>query len=267
MAADLDIPRIIQKVAPLPFVSLLVATGMYILNDLVDADLDRANGKKRPIPSGQVSKRQAWIFVLSTNGLAVALSAATLSIASVAILLPMLAIGIMYSVPRIALMNRFIVKTLSIAAFYALCALLGITSGYGIGLASESPLVPAYSMAVLGLMIFISSTLNDLGDVEGDRAAKRRTIPIVMGTGATIRFLTVLAGCIVALSLVAYPFVGAITVAFASIFAALVISKLRKIGEGITRMDTEAIRREHKRIFPMHLLLQLLLGVGAILVL
>src|SRR5439155_12395032 len=57
-----DLLNILRMTLPLPIATLLVTVGTYILNDLVDADLDRANGKKRPIPSELVSKRQAWIF-------------------------------------------------------------------------------------------------------------------------------------------------------------------------------------------------------------
>jgi geranylgeranylglycerol-phosphate geranylgeranyltransferase len=55
------------RITPLPAATFLIITGMYVLNDLVDADLDSANGKKRPIPSGQVTKAQARIFVIITN--------------------------------------------------------------------------------------------------------------------------------------------------------------------------------------------------------
>ena len=97
IAADADILHIIQGIILLPLISLLIATGMYILNDLIDVDLDRANGKKRPIPSGLVSKKQARLFVVSTNGLAIVLTAMTLNPATTMIVIPMLAIGIMYS--------------------------------------------------------------------------------------------------------------------------------------------------------------------------
>jgi geranylgeranylglycerol-phosphate geranylgeranyltransferase len=267
MAADSDAIGLIQKTAPLPLISLLVATGMYILNDLVDSDLDKANGKKRPIPSGRVSKNQAWIFIASTNGFAAILSAVTLNIVSMLILLPMMAIGVMYSAPRVALMNRFVIKTLSISIFYAMCALLGITSSYGIEPAVTNPAVPIYSMTLLGIMIFISSTLNDLGDIEGDKSARRRTIPIVLGSAATIRLLIVLALGMVSLSVAAYGFMGLVAVAGTTLFGVLVISKLKKIREGLAKMDIEAIRRQHKKIFSLHMLLQLLLVVSAITVL
>jgi 4-hydroxybenzoate polyprenyltransferase len=258
---------IIQNIALLPLISLLIATGMYILNDLVDADLDRANGKKRPIPSGMVSKRQAWVFVVFTNGLASLLAALTLNESSMLLVAPMMAIGIMYSAPNIALMDRFVVKTLSISVFYVVCALLGITSTYGTELAMESPGVPIFSMTLFGIMIFISSTLNDLGDVDGDRAARRRTMPVVLGTGGTIKVLCLLAFGAIVLSLIAYEMVGPLSVFMAASFFLLVIMRLRRIGREVESLNVDAARREHKKIFPMHMVLQLLLAVGAVMVL
>ena len=256
--------NLIQRAVPLPLISLLIATGMYILNDLVDSDLDRANGKKRPIPSGQVSKRQAWIFVFSTNGAAALLSVATLNAASMMILVPMLAIGIMYSAPRVALMNRFLIKTSAIATFYALCALLGITSSYGIDLFIDQPFVPLYSMVLLAIMIFVSSTLNDLGDMSGDKAAGRRTVPIVLGTPATIRLLTCMVASMIVISLISIEHTGSVAVAFVAVFAMLVIWRLRKLGKVLEKMDANEIRTQHKKIFPLHMVLQLLLAASAI---
>lgn len=42
----------------------LVASSMYIINDIRDADKDRKHPKKRfrPIASGSISKKEAWIF-------------------------------------------------------------------------------------------------------------------------------------------------------------------------------------------------------------
>jgi hypothetical protein len=70
----------------------------------------------------------------------------------------------------------------------------------------------------------------------------------------------------IAISLVAYEYIGPISVALSSLFALLVVSKLKKIGEGLARLDAEAIRMQHKRIFPLHMVLQLLLVVSAIIV-
>lgn len=262
MASETEVFRLVQSIVPLPLISMLVATGMYILNDLVDADLDRTSGKNRPIPSGRVSKQQAWAFIFFTNGLAVLLSLVTLTVVSVLLLAPMLLIGILYSAPRVALMNRFVIKTLSIATFYVLCALIGITSIYGMDLALAAPFAPAHAMALLAIMIFISSTLNDLGDVEGDRAAGRRTIPVVIGGNATVRLLMILAAAMLATSCALYNLVSLTTVVSTSLFALLVLSRLLKMK--VDNIDMEVMRRQHKKLFPLHLLLQSALAVGGV---
>jgi geranylgeranylglycerol-phosphate geranylgeranyltransferase len=256
---------LLQRIIPAPIISLLIATGMYILNDLIDADLDRANGKKRPIPSGKVSKQQAWTFVLTTNGIAVILAAATFNVATMLLIVPMLLIGILYSAPRVKLMNRFVVKTLAIASFYVLCAVLGMTSIYGMDQVVANPAPALHAMMLLGIMIFISSTLNDLGDVAGDKAAGRRTIPIVMGGVDTIRLLIALAAAMIALSWMVYGLVNAAVIISSSVFFAFVISRLQQIKQSLKSIDAELARAQHRKIFPLHMVLQAILCAGAFL--
>lgn len=42
-------------------------------------------------------------------------------------------------------------------------------------------LYPSFAAAMLAMMVFVTSPLNDLGDIKGDKEAGRRTIPIVLG--------------------------------------------------------------------------------------
>ena len=269
MGMETSIPALLQQTVPLPLISLLVAVGMYILNDLVDADLDRANGKKRPIPSSIVSKRQAWGFIMLTNSAAVALALVTLNPVSMILLAPMLAIGIMYSAPKVALMNRFVIKNLSIAIFYMMCALLGMTSIYGADLAFSNPSVPVHSMAVFGVMIFVGSIVNDLGDVKGDKAEGRRTIPIVMGGERTVKMLMVLLMSMPAISWVLYILtdgVGITTAAAISVIAILALTRMTKMQHGLKTMDADYMRRQHKKWFPLHMVLQTSLAVGVLLI-
>ena len=266
VASETEIPLLTQRILPLPFISLLIATGMYILNDLVDSDLDRANGKKRPIPSGVVSKNQAWVFILWTNALAVLLSIVTFNIMSVIMVVPMLAIGSLYSAPRVALADKFVIKTLSIAVFYMLCAVLGITSSYGIELAAANPVVPIYAMLMLGMMIFISSVFNDLGDVKGDKAAGRRTIPIVIGRTNTVKMSMALVSTMAAISWATFAVgeTGLITAILTSSFSLIVAIRMTKSLKGLD--DMEFMRKEHKKIFPLHLILQSSLVIGILLI-
>ena len=248
---------IVQMTLPLPLASLLITAGTYIMNDLVDADLDRANGKKRPIPSGQVSKRQAWTFVTLAFGAAMLLTTVTFNPLSLVIVSLMLVIGATYSLPPIALMKRFIVKTASIAVFYILCALLGMTSAFNFDLMRDSPLLVGSVLLTLALMVFISSTLNDMGDVDGDKAAGRRTIPIVIGSESTIKLTMMLASGVLG---VTWTFFGIslitdqsspVTAVTTTIIASVVLMTLARMRK--TLQDAELMRSQHKKLFPLQM--------------
>ena len=66
-----------MKAIVLPFSSFLILIGMYVLNDLIDANLDKNNGKKRPIPTGLVTRKQVIIFIVLTNSIGLILSIVT----------------------------------------------------------------------------------------------------------------------------------------------------------------------------------------------
>jgi geranylgeranylglycerol-phosphate geranylgeranyltransferase len=199
----------------LPISTLFIITGMYILNDLFDADLDRINGKtNRPIPSGRVSKRQAVVFVITMN--VIGLSVPIFSDNTLGIMLAstITLIGIMYSLPKISLKDKFVIKTCAIAIAMTCSLLLGASIHLGKGFGSEIPgtlswigfqaevglfLYPLFAGAMLALMVFVTSPLNDLGDIKGDKEAGRKTIPIVLGKKNTI-WLSMLITIAIALS-------------------------------------------------------------------
>jgi geranylgeranylglycerol-phosphate geranylgeranyltransferase len=269
MSSETEIQLLIQKTIPPPFITVMIAVGMYILNDLVDADVDKANSKNRPIPSGLVSKKQAWSFIILTNGAAVGTVIVALDLASIILVVPMILIGIIYSAPKIALMNRFVLKNMAIASFYMLCTMLGITSNYGIDVAINNPIVPIHSMAMSGIMIFVGSIVNDLGDTKGDKAAGRYTIPIVLGGENTIKMLVILLLIMPAISWMLYAtFAGHDTITLltpiaVTIVASLALLRMASIGKVFEYM--ELMRKQHKKWFPLYIVLQLGLVVGALL--
>jgi geranylgeranylglycerol-phosphate geranylgeranyltransferase len=147
-----------------------------------------------------------------------------------------------------------------------LCAVLGITSSYGIELAAASPVVPIYAMLMLGMMIFISSVFNDLGDVKGDKAAGRRTIPIVIGRTNTVKMSMALVSTMAAISWATFAVgeTGLITAILTSSFSLIVAIRMTKSLKGLD--DMEFMRKEHKKIFPLHLILQSSLVIGILLI-
>lgn len=262
------IQLLIQRIMPAPFITLMIAVGMYILNDLVDADVDKTNLKNRPISSGLVSKKQAWTFIMLTNGAALGILISTLAIASIIFVVPMMLIGILYSTPKkIALMNRFVIKNIAIALFYMLCAMLGITWSYGIEVAINNSIVAIHTIAMSGIMIFVGSTVNDLGDIKGDKAAGRRTIPIVLGGENTVKMLIILLVSMPAISWILYaPFIEhysistmmtPIAVTIVTSLALLRMTNIRKMFE-----DMKLMREQHKKWFPLHMVLQTGMVVG-----
>ena len=273
MDSETKIQLLLQRIILAPFITLMIAVGMYILNDLVDADFDKTNLKNRPIPSGLVSKKQAWTFIMLTNGAALGILISTLAIDSIIFVMPMILIGILYSTPpkKIALMNRFVIKNIAIALFYMLCTMLGITGSYGIELAINNPIVAIHTITMSGIMIFVGSIVNDLGDIKGDKAAGRRTIPIVLGGENTVKMLIILLVSMPAISWMLYgTFVEhdsistmmttPIAVTIVASLALLRMANVRKMFE-----DMKLMREQHKKWFPLHMVLQFGMVVGSFL--
>ncbi|MGB6672432.1 MAG: UbiA family prenyltransferase [Candidatus Nitrosopolaris sp.] len=275
---------LLLKSAPLLAATFLIITGMYVLNDLVDADLDKSSGKKRPISSGQVTKAQAHIFVITTNTVGIFLALITFNLPSIIIALAIVGIGLMYSVPKICLKDRFVLKTASIAGASMLCLMLGSSYAFNnfgmihyinynnnynyIGDALGSPiLICTYAALMSGSIIFITSLLNDLGDVEGDTAFGRRTIPVVIGKKNTVVLTIIIAASMIVISWVSFYVlptnIGLICPILVSLVASMATIKMAEILNHLS--DHEFIRKQHKKSMSWHLMLQSALIVGALL--
>jgi geranylgeranylglycerol-phosphate geranylgeranyltransferase len=261
----------IANMVTLPLSSLFIIIGMYVFNDLVDADLDKLNGKKRPIPSGDVSKFQAWVFIIGTNSLGIVLSLVTSNIFSLLISLSLVSIGIMYSAPKIAFKDKFLVKTISIAVAMMLCISLGSTSYWNLNSAKDSNfgslgIQILYPAIMLAIMVFITSPFNDVADVVGDKKAGRRTIPIVIGSESTVRMAIALAGAMIAISWIVYSVsnTGWMNPLLVSLVSILTMYNMSKTLKNLS--NKEYVRKQHKKSMPLHLLLQLALALGALLV-
>jgi geranylgeranylglycerol-phosphate geranylgeranyltransferase len=261
----------VSKLILLPLATFLTIVGMYVLNDLFDVDIDRANGKKRPIPLRLVSKNQVWIFVALTNAIGFAIALFTYSLPNILIFLSLVAIGLMYSSPKVSLKDRLVIKTLSISIALVLCLLFGLTGIYNWtsdGKSLDELAVPLYAALMLGIMIFVTSPLNDLGDINGDRGAGRRTIPIVIGRKRTLKLSVFFSSTMIVLSWIFYCYstskIGIIIPLLTSLHATLTILTMGKM---LANLDNMVFVRRFvlRKSMPLHILLQLLLIVGALL--
>lgn len=279
----------------LPISTLLIITGMYVLNDFFDANLDRMNGKTdRPIPSGKVSKREALVFVVLMNLIGLAVPILANNLVGVLMASTIALIGILYSLPKISLKDKFIIKTCAIAIAMACSLLLGASvflhsdnmvyrvSWWAGGHVESQILYPIFSGLMLALMVFVTSPLNDLGDIKGDKEAGRRTIPIVLGGKNTIRLSLFITSGIAFSSWALYAtlissdagdWIGLIHgINFSDLALPIIVSgtclliTIHLIHVSRRIEDQNFIRRSvSKKSMPLHLLLQLSLVIGFLL--
>jgi geranylgeranylglycerol-phosphate geranylgeranyltransferase len=272
----------------LPISTLLIITGMYVLNDIFDADLDRISGKtNRPIPSGKVSKRQAFLFVIEMNLIGLIIAAYTSNVLGLLATSIIVLIGILYSIPRISLKNMFIVKTLAIS-IVMMCSLLAGASIYSYeylktdnygpideitypAISSVSLLFPIFSGTMLFLMVFVTSPLNDLADTEGDKNVGRRTIPLVIGKVNTVKLSVSISLGIAVSTWILFVFLisssgynglnSLVLPSAVSISCFIIIVHLTKV---LSHLGDRNFVRESvtKRSMPLHLLLQVSLAIG-----
>jgi geranylgeranylglycerol-phosphate geranylgeranyltransferase len=143
----------------------LVAAAGNVVNDYFDADIDRINKPRRPIPSGRMTRRQSWRYYWLLNaavfGLALAAGPRTLAAALV-----WTACLYAYSAH---LKTRFLLGNLMVSAVSS--------SGFGLGawLAGRpaTALVPA---CLAFLFIMGREIVKDVEDLPGDRACGARTL-------------------------------------------------------------------------------------------
>jgi 4-hydroxybenzoate polyprenyltransferase len=166
------------------------------INRLADAPFDRANPRTagRALPSGQLSKRQVWVYALVAAALFIG-SAALLSGAALACALPVLAILASYS----------FAKRLTWLCHFWLGACLGLAP-IGAWVALVGTFEPG--IAVLGLAITTwvggFDILYALQDLEFDRDTRLHSVPARFG----VRTARALAAASHTLALVLFAFAG-----------------------------------------------------------
>jgi 4-hydroxybenzoate polyprenyltransferase len=168
----------------LPLLGALVAALLNAasngLNQIYDLEIDRINKPRRPLPSGRLSLRAAWIFTLAT--FAAAWAAAWLVAPADRhqffwLVVAATLITTMYSVPPFRTKRFGIWANLTIAIPRGV--LLKVAGWSTVKtIAGEEPW---YIGAIFGLFLLGATTTKDFADMDGDRRGGCRTLPIVFG--------------------------------------------------------------------------------------
>jgi 4-hydroxybenzoate polyprenyltransferase len=150
------------------------------LNQIFDLEIDRINKPKRPLPSGRLSLREAWVFTLVTFAAAWTLAwlvAPGGRHECFWLVVGATVITSLYSVPPFRTKRLGIWANLTIA----------IPRGAMLKVAGWSSvktilgLEPWYIGTIFGLFLLGATTTKDFADMEGDRRGGCRTLPIQFG--------------------------------------------------------------------------------------
>ncbi|MBW1887219.1 MAG: UbiA prenyltransferase family protein [Deltaproteobacteria bacterium] len=224
--------------------SLFITLSVYLYNDVVDGDMDRASPtqikKDRPLASGKVSDSYAMAVVISfaVIGLAISYAAGMLmfKIATVYFVLFSL-----YSFPLVRLKKMFIIKSLVTATGPSFTMILGGIAASGtIG----TPIL--FAAAVQGtFMFFLLPGLADSFDIEEDRAFGVRTMAMVLSWTQKVQLMTLSVLVVMGAALYGYQYLGfnlslPITVALLSI---VMLSRVTKLFKGYNEEMARGVRK------------------------
>ena len=150
------------------------------LNQIYDLEIDRINKPKRALPSGRLSRREAWTFTRAAYGVALVLAwlvAPGGRHECFWIVVVATVITVLYSAPP------FRTKRLGIWANVTIAIPRGVllkVAGWS-AVKTVFGTEPWFIGAVFGLFLLGASTTKDFADMEGDSRGGCRTLPIIYG--------------------------------------------------------------------------------------
>jgi len=150
------------------------------LNQIYDLEIDRINKPKRPLPSGRMSVREAWVITVVSFALSFVLAwfvAPGGRHECFWMVLAASAITTLYSVPP------FRTKRLGIWANVTIAIPRGVllkAAGWS-AVKTVMGVEPWFIGSIFGLFLVGAMTTKDFADMEGDRLGGCRTLPIQFG--------------------------------------------------------------------------------------
>ncbi len=163
------------------FAITITTTGIYLLNDVFDLEIDKIIHPERAMPRGTVNVRHASIVavLLLTGGPLVAFSFNTVS----GVLVAMIAlVGVAYSVPPLRLRRFPVVPNGMIGLMVFLSFLAGTSFWHG---PITGKLV--FGGLLLWALVLLKSMEKDLGEEEGDAVGGVKTLPVILGGERAIK--------------------------------------------------------------------------------
>ncbi len=174
----------------------LISASSLILNDYFDLESDRINAPERPLPAGLVSEHDVILLFLGVT-IAGLIASAFLSLISFWVGLLAWTVGFLYN-------WRF--KKSGLPENLMVSFSVGMTFIFG-GIAVGKPLeTVVWFFSILAALINLGEEIAaDAMDVEGDRKAGSRSLPVLFGQETALRISAAIFLLVIAISIM--PFV------------------------------------------------------------
>uniref|UniRef100_A0A7C2P4P4 Prenyltransferase n=1 Tax=candidate division WOR-3 bacterium TaxID=2052148 RepID=A0A7C2P4P4_UNCW3 len=184
---------------PIPFVKflvpiLLLAAFSNSLNDFMDAKLDKKAHPHRPIPSGLLSLKEAFLFIVILGFLAFLSSFFYETSTPRVVFIIGLILAILYDVyfKRIAFIGNFIVSFLTSFPFFLLALEIG------------SFRLLWYPVLCAIIYNLAREAVKDMEDFSADEEFGYRTLPLYLGERGVKYYVTFLLFLLLVFSIIAY---------------------------------------------------------------
>ena len=154
--------------------------GNNALNQIYDLEIDRVNKPQRPLTSGRMTIREAWVFTIVTYAVALALAwiiAPTGRRECFWIVVAAAVATFVYSCPPLRTKQRGIWANVTIAVPRGVLLKVAGWSCVKTIWGAE----PWFIGTIFGLFLLGASTTKDFADMEGDARGGCRTLPIIYG--------------------------------------------------------------------------------------
>lgn len=183
-ASRLDFP--LSDVALAVLAAAVLNAASNGLNQICDLENDRINKPHRPLPSGRMTVREAWLFVARAYFGALAM-VALVNRQTFVIYLAAAVATWLYSAPPARLKRHPVFSNLTIALIRGW--LLKVA-----GWASVATVLDSIEPWYIGFIYFVfllgATTTKDFADIEGDRAAGCITLPVRYGATWSARAIS-----------------------------------------------------------------------------
>lgn len=162
------------------FAWVVAIFAIYLFNGVMDIEEDRINGSGRPIARGALP---AGIAARVAAGAAV-VSLVTSVLLGAGLIWPVAAVlvtGFLYSGPPCFFKRQVPGTTAVCVSLGLLTYWAGVCASTAAGWRFPGVTWLVFVLTMSGWMGLVGAPAKDLGDVEGDRAAGRRTVPVILG--------------------------------------------------------------------------------------